>query len=161
MKFLITAILCINALLPFISMQKEYIKQVDDNGQLISEGWVLNGVKDGYWKFYAQQQLKQAGHYSNDQKTGYWHEYLAGKISSEGHYKDGLKAEWWTYHNKNGYRLIKKQFKKGLQHGYVLYYKNATLSMVEEYKSSEKIGVWTSYFKFKRDHPGFSMSDLR
>ncbi|MEP3042861.1 hypothetical protein, partial [Nonlabens ulvanivorans] len=95
------------------------------------------------------------------QKTGYWHEYKSGLISSEGHYTNNLKTDWWTCHNKKGYRTIKKQFKKGLQHGYALYYKKSSLSMVEEYESSKKIGAWTSYFKFKRDHPGFSMSDLR
>ncbi|MEP2403671.1 MAG: hypothetical protein ABJH73_05175, partial [Nonlabens ulvanivorans] len=121
-----------------------------------------NGAKNGYWKFYDKQQhLSFSGHYINNQKTGYWHEYKSGLISSEGHYTNNLKTDWWTCHNKKRYRTIKKQFKKGLQHGYALYYKKSSLSMVEEYESSKKIGAWTSYFKFKRDHPGFSMSDLR
>lgn len=162
MKFLFLTCFLFTNFLFHTPIEKQYVKEKNNQGVIIGEGWIKNGVRNGYWKFYDDQhQLSQTGHYINDQKDGYWHEYNQGKLSAEGHFKNNHKTNWWTFYNSSGYRTIKTQFKNGVKNGYSLYYKKSALSMVEEYSRNEKLGSWTSYFKFKRDHPGFSMKDLR
>lgn len=161
MKVVIAALILIS-IFHFTTVEKQYVKQVNDDGTIISEGWMRGDLKDGYWKFYDdQQRLVQSGHYVNGNKSDYWHEYEAGKLIAEGYYNKDLRTNWWSFYNIKGYRIIKKQFENGVLNGYVLYYKKSSLSMVEEYVNAKKIGAWTSYFKFKRDHPDFSLSDLR
>lgn len=142
--------------------ENEYVRQLNVDGNIVSEGWIKNGAKDGYWKFYdVNRHMSASGHYSANIKVGYWYEYIDGELSSQGHYDNNFKSNWWVYHNKMGYQTIKKQYVNGVIQGYVLFYKKSSLSKVDEYKANKKVGSWTSYFKFKKAHPNFSLSDFR
>ena len=138
-----------------------YIKKYDGAGSMVEEGWMQNGSRNGYWKFYEQGKLKCAGHFQNDLKTGYWYLYLNGEIASEGRYKEGKQSKWWIFYNLNGYDRIKREFRNGSREGYTLFYKGRSLKKVEEYRNNAKTGSWTNVFSFKRDHPGFSLSNFR
>ena len=76
-----------------VSSKKQYQKNYFENGQLSSEGWIINDKKTSYWKFYYKNgQTKSAGHYKNDLKTDYWRFYREdGSKSSEGHFIDDKK----------------------------------------------------------------------
>lgn len=159
MKYIGALVIVLSNLL-FINTDKEYVKDYE-KGMLTSEGWVVNGEKDGYWKFYNAGEISAQGHFKSGEKDGYWHLFTNGTLDKEGYYKNSFKQNWWVFHNQNGYRTIKKQYVHGKISGYALYYRKSNLSKVEEYKSNEKLGEWTSYWKFRADHPDFSMKDLK
>ncbi|WP_316931699.1 toxin-antitoxin system YwqK family antitoxin [Cellulophaga lytica] len=51
---------------------KEYSKQYYASGVLKAEGWLKNGSKNGFWKFYNENKtLAKQGHYTNNKKENY------------------------------------------------------------------------------------------
>jgi len=72
--------------------KKMYSKEYYNTGKIKAEGWLKNGIKDGYWKFYHQNGVvSEQGFYKNNKREKYWHFYTPKEIlSKEGHYK---KAE--------------------------------------------------------------------
>lgn len=140
---------------------KEYVKLYTINGNLIMEGWEVNGKREGYWKFYHKsEKIESKGHYSNGQKTGYWYYYDESSVVKEGHFKNGIVTDWWKFYDKDGYRLVKEQFKNGKRHGYSLFYKERRISMVKEYNDDTYLGSWTTVSAFRKAHPDFKWSDL-
>ena len=53
-----------------------------DNGNVESHGHLVNGKKEGVWKYY----------------------YESGKVKKRGIYKSGIKDGSWVYHDKDGER---------------------------------------------------------
>ncbi len=53
-----------------------------DNGNVESHGYLVNGKKEGVWKYY----------------------YESGKVKKRGIYKSGIKDGSWVYHDKDGER---------------------------------------------------------
>lgn len=130
--------------------KKEYFK----NGKIKSEGWVKDGKKTKFWKFYDPYGvLRSEGHYSEGNKTDYWFYYRAdSKKLKEGSFKNGVKELWWSYYNSNGELIEKCQFKNGVKDGFRIVFVNEKPKMVEKFADNVKIEQWTSYTGFIMDN---------
>lgn len=75
------------------SAQKEFKQFTYPNGQVSSEGYLVNGKPDGLWKNYFEDgTLKSEGNRVNFELDGLWKFYNAdGKILEEIAYSNGLK----------------------------------------------------------------------
>ncbi|APY08015.1 hypothetical protein BWZ20_06740 [Winogradskyella sp. J14-2] len=132
--------------------QKEYVRNYDIEGNLISEGWEKNTKKTDFWTFYYPNgAIAKKGHYFKGKKTGYWYFYTENNILyKEGSYVNNEANNWWIFYQHN--KTVKIQFKDGLKNGYALFYNNGKLKKAERYDDDKKTGEWTSYFKFRRDN---------
>lgn len=141
---------------------KEYVKQYNEKGVLIAEGWMQDHAKIDFWKYYNDKaELISEGHYNNGLENGFWRYYSNGKTKLEGHFNSGKKTDWWTSYQHIEYHKVITQYKSNKKNGYRLYYNRFTLSKVEQYQLDVLKGAWTSYRSFKKDHPDFSLSDLK
>lgn len=96
-----------------------------DNGSLSSEGYMNNGVPEGYWKSY----------------------YENGKLFSEGNRKDGMLDGNWQFYNTKGKLKEEINFEKDKKEGFSrIYYPNGTVKEKIPYKSGLKQGVAEYYF---------------
>ncbi len=132
-----------------------YQKNYFTNKQLSSEGWMLNGKKTKYWKFYNPYgTLTAEGHFLKGKKCKYWFQYhFNGKVKSEGHYKDDEKVDWWNHYNQKGELVEKCQYKDNRPHGYRVLLTKEKPYKVELYERGVKQKEWTSYTRFLFDHP--------
>jgi len=140
--------------------QKAYHKEYYANGNLKSEGWLINGNKIDYWKFYhTNGNISEKGHYKNNIRVKYWYFYNTNtKPKLEGHYKDGKMTDWWLYYDSAGKIHHKCQLNMGIKNGYCLEYKNEKLTSAAKFINGKKIKEWFSLRSFKKDN---NLSDLR
>lgn len=140
--------------------KKEYQKNYFENGQLESEGWVINDKKTSYWKFYYENgQTKSAGHYKNNLRTKYWRFYREnGTKASEGHFIEDKKCNWWLFYDDMDKINHKCQLKNNQKNGYCLMYENEKLVAAVKYSEGKKIKTWTDYRSFRKEN---SLKDLR
>ena len=138
---------------------KEYIREVNDAGKITAEGWVENGMKSGYWKFYfSNSQLKQEGTFKDGVRQNYWYFYHPnGQQKQEGHFNQGQRIDWWIYYNKKGHLIHKCQLNDGLKDGYCLMYKNNKLTAAQKFSKGAKIKEWKDLQAFKKEN---NLSDL-
>ncbi|MDO1501554.1 hypothetical protein Q2T40_15575 [Winogradskyella maritima] len=144
-----------------VSGQNAYQKNHDNNGNLLSEGWVnASNQKVKYWRFYhTNGQVKSEGHYEAGKKTKYWKFYRAdASKEKEGHFENGTKAKWWLFYDSMGHINHKCQLKNNQKNGYCLRYEHEKLVRAEKYKEGKKINEWTDYRSFRKDN---KLSDLR
>lgn len=134
--------------------QKEYEKNYNNAGTLLSEGWKINQQKTDYWYFYhPNTKTASKGFYRENLKSGYWFFYsLNERLTSQGHYKKNNKVAWWIYYNLDGSIAHKCQYVSNQLNGYKLCYKNGKLHHVEKYKNDLKIGSWDNTRSFKKDN---------
>lgn len=146
-SLIIFSFICLN------TESKEFIRNYDGNGNLISEGWVQNGEKNYFWTFYhSNGEISKKGHFLDGRKDGYWYFYnQTGDLIKEGTYTNDVENDWWVFYN--GVKMTKTQFNDGFKDGYALIYLKGKLKKAERYKANKKIGEWTSYFKFRKDNP--------
>ncbi|MHA7842299.1 MAG: toxin-antitoxin system YwqK family antitoxin [Winogradskyella sp.] len=135
------------------NVQKEYIRNYDNEGHLVSEGWTKNEKKTDFWTFYYPDgTIEKKGHFYKGKKNGYWYFYTENNnLIKEGTYIANEANNWWIFYEDN--RTVKIQFKNGLKDGYALFYQNRQLKKAERYNADKKTGEWTSYIKFRRDNP--------
>jgi antitoxin component YwqK of YwqJK toxin-antitoxin module len=81
----------------YVNGQKTY-KQVSDkltyffkNGKIKAEGISINGIMEGEWKFYREnEQLWQVGNFKDNQKQGSWIRYnKQGNLEYEETFENG------------------------------------------------------------------------
>lgn len=145
--------ICVLFLLPPLASEKEFIKEYDESGTLIKEGWVKNDVKEGYWVYYFQDgSTQKKGHYHKDKKEGYWYFYSEEKaLLKEGHFASGIKNGWWIFYERN--KKVKMQYENGKREGFALEYTNHGLQKAIKYEGNQKKGEWTSLWSFRKDNP--------
>ena len=138
------------------SYEKEYYQP----GIIKSEGWVRNGLKDGYWKFYHPNgKLSEKGHFKKGQRQDYWYFYTENGVpEQEGHYKNGEMTDWWLFFDSKGRVSHKCQLDMGIKNGYCLQYVNEELTSAEKYQNGKQIKKWTSFSSFRREN---NLSDLK
>lgn len=134
--------------------QKTYKKDYYENGNIKSEGWVLNSEKTAYWKFYySNGVLEREGRFLKNQETKYWIFYNnQSRRIREGHYKDGKKCKWWLFYNDIGQLNQKCQMEANKKEGYCFDYQSEKLVSASKYKSGVKIKEWTDYASFFGDN---------
>lgn len=73
-------------------------------GQLRYEGYMLEGLETGYWRFYySGGKLRKHGEYVYGLKEHWWEEYYDnGRLKMEGAYHEGKKVHYWIYYNRGG-----------------------------------------------------------
>lgn len=139
---------------------RSYHKEYYQKGKVKAEGWVKNGLKEGYWKFYHPNgRLSEKGHYKRGQRQDYWYFYTQkGNPRQAGHYRKGKKADWWLFFDTQGKVNHKCQLNNGEKNGYCLQYMNEKLTSAEKYRNGRKLKKWTSFSSFKREN---KLSDLK
>lgn len=147
------------------SVQKA-IKMAED-GTVIEEGFINNGVKDGEWIGYneANGNLSSITPYMNGKLNGYYFEfddrgYLVtqagfinddldgkmtkfkyGKPTEIAHYKNGKLDGVKIQYHRNGNKQIEVEYKNGLIDGSMKYFNEDEEVMMEyTYKNGKKIG---------------------
>jgi len=138
----------------------KYIKNCNENNQVLEEGWVHNGKRVNYWyQYYDNGTIKSKGNYKDNKKNGYWYLYLPnGNLKSEGHYLDNNKCKWWITYGDEEQILFKCQYLNNIKQGYSLCYSNGKLYKSEKYINDKKVDEWTSFWKFKLSN---NLDDLK
>ncbi len=139
---------------------RSYKKEYYQKGDLKAEGWIKNGIKEGYWKFYHPNgKLAEKGHYRRGHRDAYWYFYRENGIPKQaGHYKKGKMADWWLFFDSHGNVNHKCQLDNGKKNGYCLQYENEELMSAEKYRNGKKVKKWTSFSSFRREN---KLSDLK
>lgn len=104
------------------------------SGKLSSEGYIVNGKPDRYWKNY----------------------YESGFISSEGNRKNYLLDSTWKFYNSQGKLTTTIDYKLGLKEGWKCTYKDSVLILKEYFSGDVKEGITYTYFengKLKSETP--------
>ncbi len=87
------------------SLRTEFVQYKDSKGHLVSEGTLVNGKPDGYWKtYYPDGTIKSEGNRENFQLNGTWVFY-----SEQG---DTMELIDYRANLKNGYH-IRYEYNKG------------------------------------------------
>ncbi|MFI8377241.1 toxin-antitoxin system YwqK family antitoxin [Leeuwenhoekiella sp. NPDC079379] len=141
-------------LIPSNQLEKDYYKEYFENGNLKSEGWMLNSQKTDYWYYYFENgNVKGKGSYETNKKDGYWYYYTKNnKLESQGHYKNGKRVDWWVVQKENNV-VEKVKFVNDAKEGFSLLYKNGRLFKAQHYENNVLTGAWTSIATFKKDNP--------
>ena len=134
--------------------QKKYVENKNNEGKLISSGWIQNNLKVDYWKFYnTENNIISKGHYKNGIQEGYWYFYFDNKtLKKEGHYRNGLQTDWWIFYDEKGNLTCKMEYSQNQKNGFCLRYQNNTIVKVEKYKNDSLIQEWNSLKEFKKDN---------
>ena len=137
-----------------------YHKEYYDTGKTKAEGWLKNGLKEGYWKFYySNGNLSEKGHYKKGERQSYWYFYNEnGMRKQAGHYKKGMMADWWLFFDEQGKVNHKCQLSNGKKNGYCLQYFDEKLTSAEKYQNGKRIKKWTSFSSFRSEN---KLSDLK
>ncbi|EAR00496.1 toxin-antitoxin system YwqK family antitoxin [Maribacter sp. HTCC2170] len=140
--------------------EAKYHKEYYESGRTKSEGWLENGIKNGYWKFYHKNgKIAEQGHFKKDVRERYWHFYNPNKMRiKEGGYSNGEMANWWIFYDTQGRVNHKCQLYNGKKNGYCLKYKNEKLISAEKYENGTKVKEWFSFVGFRREN---KLSDLK
>lgn len=130
-----------------------YTRTYYDNGQLRSEGWILNKKKTNYWKFYySKGGMKAKGHFKDGIKAKYWYYYdHDGNKAREGNYKNGLREGWWKYYKND--TIIDIQFKQDKRNALSIFRVNGKAVKAEYYKDDRTKKVWHTFEKFRKEYP--------
>ena len=154
MKYFISVFVLTISFVSILNAQKRYQKNYDINNQLISEGWVENNKKTGYWQFYySTGTIKKEGHFSLGVASEYWRYYNTnGQLKMEGHFKSGKKNNWWLFYDDMEKVNHKCQLKDNEKNGYCLIYDNEKLIAASRYKADKKIKEWTTFASFKKEN---------
>lgn len=131
------------------------MKNVNGEGVLISEGWMLGTQKIKYWKYYSSEGLLQSeGHYRENKRSDYWFFYHpSGKVKQEGRFLNGKMNGLWSYYSVKGELVKKCQYQLSRKDGYCVLYEGSEPIKAERFEDGKRTGEWTNYLKFMADNP--------
>lgn len=128
----------------------EQQKKYDENNNLLEEGYMVNGKKNGAWITYydseSDKRIKTLKHYTNNQLNGPSYEFnKRGQIEKESNYTkgvlDGLLANY-----KFGRAEITTEYKNGSINGFHReYFQNGKIQKEIEFKNNKKDGSLKYY----------------
>jgi antitoxin component YwqK of YwqJK toxin-antitoxin module len=107
-----------------IFAQGEYTVFYYENGQISSEGYMLDGVPNGYWKTY----------------------YPNGELKSEGNRKDLLLDSLWIFYSEEGLKLSETTFANDKKEGISRSYRDGVLYEEGVYSNNVKTGDFKIYY---------------
>ncbi|MGC1514251.1 MAG: hypothetical protein WA810_01630 [Maribacter sp.] len=133
---------------------KRYARNVNENGDLRSEGWMRFHVKTGYWKFYHENgKVAEQGTFAYDKKEQYWFFFDEHRIRiKEGHFKNDQQVGWWLFYDKKGSVDHKCQLTDGVKDGFCLKYRQGKLVSAEKYAHGKKIDEWENFGDFTKEN---------
>lgn len=151
--------------IPGSTIQK--VRKEDEQGNLIEEGFLQNGVKVGTWTTYKAEiefpktiisyvdgqytgpylefndrgQLELKAGYLNNQLHGPWGKYRFGRPEATANYTNGeLDGTYKEYFTRDGKIQKEVNYKNGVEHGTMRFYNEEGEVTVEyEYKNGEKV----------------------
>ncbi|MCP5498769.1 MAG: hypothetical protein H7A25_02610 [Leptospiraceae bacterium] len=138
-----------------------YCKTYQKENRLSSEGRMVNGNKDGLWKWYFPDgELYIQQEHNHARKRIYWGDYdkignehgkfeqyyLDGKLEIRGYYDAGYKTGSWEKYYRNGQLEYRGKFNKDLRTGeWLHYYNTGTLEVKESFDEAGKVIYRTTY----------------
>ena len=147
-KHIITSlfILIFNLLYIYVSSQEtdsSFVKLYYPNGALSSEGIMINGQPEGYWKsYYKTGELFSEGNRLNGQLSGLWKFYSQkGKIKEEIVYQNDMRNGVSRKYRSDGTVVQLISFRNGVKDGIEeFFYENGTIESKYQYKDGKKEG---------------------
>lgn len=126
----------------------------DEKGQKVSEGNVVNKLRQGVWKYYHKNatSVMCTENYENDKLKGVRKVFFTdGKIAEEVPYKNGLKHGVSKIYTKAGTLNEEAVYVDGLLQGsYKIYDDNGVVIINGQYKKDKKNGIWKYYDSHKK-----------
>lgn len=105
-----------------------------DSGKKSSEGYLVNGQPNGYWKTY----------------------YENGNIKSEGNRKKNLLSGVWKFYTEGEVLSLEITYKEGKKDGEKRNYKDSVIISIELFKEDKKEGITAFYYsdgKLRKEVP--------
>ncbi|MFN2422611.1 MAG: toxin-antitoxin system YwqK family antitoxin [Cryomorphaceae bacterium] len=104
--------------------QGEYTVYKYDNGNVSSEGYMVDGRPDGYWKTY----------------------HPDGTLKSEGNRADFELDSTWIFYNETGEKVTEITYRAGKKHGRYIAYRNGVLYEESQFENEVKVGEALYYY---------------
>ena len=125
--------------------------QKEDKNDVIVEYYVDNGVKNGYYKEYLNDNnLLVTSNYSAGILNGSYTSYFeSGIVKEEKNYQDGFLEGKRQYNWPNGLPKEINEFKKGILTGHTyFYFSNGKLRKMAFFNTKgQKDSIWTEYHR--------------
>jgi antitoxin component YwqK of YwqJK toxin-antitoxin module len=102
----------------------EYTVYYYDNGNVSSEGYMVDGKPDGYWKTY----------------------YPNGQIKSEGNRENFQLDSTWIFYNEEGEKVSEITYNEGIKEGELRTYKNEVLYEIALFENDKRAGFSTLFY---------------
>lgn len=126
----------------------KYTQFKHDNGQTSSEGYLVNGKPEGYWRNYYESGVpKSEGSRKNFILDGIWKFYDQNKVlQKEIEFKAGRKNGLQKTYSAEGFLIKSEPFTNDTLHGTVfVYYPDGRIEQKVNYEKGKKEGVTTLY----------------
>ncbi len=128
------------------------------NGNISSEGYLVDGKPDGYWRsYYEDETLKSEGYRRFFLLDSIWHFYNPdGHLSQSIYYRNDLRNGYTISYDffydedsvKHYYKSSKELYLNGKREGLSFYYdKNSNIKYSYNYKNDKKHGMGKEYNK--------------
>lgn len=123
----------------------EYVRLYHADGSLSSEGYVVDGEPEGWWRSYDYEgRLISEGNRKGHRLDGLWTFYENGLKKSEITYSKDIKEGKSTYYSKKG--IQEEYYRKGVLNGLRSYYDTGyRLTRTEPFVRGEKHGLSKDY----------------
>ena len=125
----------------------------DEKGNKVSEGNVINKLREGDWKYYHKgaKTIMTIENYIKDKIEGIGKVfYTNGVLGEEVAYKNNLKHGASKKYNKEGKLIEESTYVNNLLQGpYKVYDEFGNLIVVGKYNNDKKKGIWKYYDKGK------------
>jgi len=139
----------ISATRKFDTKGNAYTIFFDEKGQKVSEGNVVNKLRQGVWKYYHRNatSIMCSENYIDDKLEGSRKVFFVdGKLAEEVPYKKGLKNGISKIFSKAGTLKEEAIYVDGLMQGsYKVYDDNGVVIINGQYKKDKKNGIWKYY----------------
>ena len=94
--------------------ENQCVREVDyyDNGMVMMEGEMKDGVRNGEWvSYFLDGKVQSSGFFENDVRTGKSLVYYEnGNLWMDGSYKNGKKSGLWIYYDEQGYETFRYDY---------------------------------------------------
>lgn len=145
----------------------QYVTKKDENGNLLENGYLENGVKQGTWSTYTSAgpfpktttsyvngnyhglylsfndrgQVELIASYRDNKLHGHWGKYRFGRPEESANYKDGeLDGVYTKYFPRDGKIQTTIEYKDGVQDGYYRFFnEEGQITLEYLYKNGEKV----------------------
>lgn len=128
----------------------KYIEIKNDREVIISQGYLRNGIPDGYWKtFYDNGILKSEGNRKNYLLDSLWNFYnSAGVLITTITYKESKKSGYKVIYNPDDQSIIMKEnFINDLKNGMTFLYKQGYMYKQIPYVDGKENGIGKEFAK--------------
>lgn len=130
-----------------------YTTFFDEKGNKVSEGNVVDKLREGIWKYYHKgaKTIMTTENYIKDKIEGLRKVfYTNGVLGEEVYYKNGLKHGISKKYNKEGKLIEESVFVNDVLQGpYKVYDEFGNVVVVGKFKNDKKNGIWKYYEKGK------------